>query len=162
MTARRDGSRGDRSSGTACGELHGAFGSTIRDARRGGSARRRTGHDRDVGAAQRRALAAIVSNTGWTSVGELEMTRRISLVAVCCSSVSVRSRLRASSSLNSRTFSMAITAWSAKVFSSSICVSVNGPASGAPTMIAPIDRPRASSGRRAGSEASGERASLVS
>ena len=37
----------------------------------------------------------MVSNTGWTSVGELEMTRRISLVAVCCSSASVRSRLRA-------------------------------------------------------------------
>ena len=31
-------------------------------------------------------LSAIVSKTGWRSVGELEMTRRISLVAVCCSS----------------------------------------------------------------------------
>ena len=55
-----------------------------------------------------------------------EMTRRISLVAVCCSSDSVRSRLRASSSLNSRTFSMAITAWSAKVLRSSTCRSVKG------------------------------------
>ena len=36
-----------------------------------------------------------------------KMTRRISLVAVCCSSVSVRSRLRAFSSLNRRTFSIA-------------------------------------------------------
>ena len=45
------------------------------------------------------------------------MTRRISLVAVCCSSVSVNSRLRASSSWNRRTFSIAITAWSAKVLS---------------------------------------------
>ena len=35
----------------------------------------------------------IVVNTGWTSVGELLMTRRISLVAVCCSSASVRSRV---------------------------------------------------------------------
>ena len=61
------------------------------------------------------ALSAMVSKTGWTSVGELEMTRRISPVAVCCSRVSVRSRLRASSSWNSRTFSMAMTAWSAKV-----------------------------------------------
>ena len=69
----------------------------------------------------RRALARSASNTGWTSVGDLEMTRRISPVAVCCSSVSVRSRLRASSSLKSRTFSIAITAWSAKVFSSAIC-----------------------------------------
>jgi hypothetical protein len=62
-------------------------------------------------ASQRRsALAAIVSKTGCTSVGELLMTRRISLVAVCCSSVSVRSRLRTSSSVKRRTFSMAITA----------------------------------------------------
>ncbi len=68
----------------------------------------------------RAALCAIASNTGCTSVGELEITRRISPVAVCCSRVSVRSRLRASSSVNSRTFSMAMTAWSAKVFSSAI------------------------------------------
>ncbi len=54
------------------------------------------------------------------------MTRRISLVAVCCSRVSVRSRLRASSSWNRRTFSMAITAWSAKVSRSSICLSEKG------------------------------------
>ena len=57
----------------------------------------------------------MVSKTGWTSVGELEMTRRISPVAVCCSSASVSSRFRASSSVNRRTFSMAMTAWSAKV-----------------------------------------------
>jgi len=37
--------------------------------------------------AQRRwAFSAIMSKTGWTSVGELLMTRRISLVAACCSS----------------------------------------------------------------------------
>ena len=54
------------------------------------------------------------------------MTAQISLVAVCCSSASVSSRLRASSSVNSRTFSMAMTAWSAKVWSSAICLSVNG------------------------------------
>ena len=53
------------------------------------------------------------------SVGELEITPRISLVAVCCSRVSVSSRFRASSSWNSRTFSIAMTAWSAKVWSSS-------------------------------------------
>ena len=70
------------------------------------------------------------------------MTRRISLVAVCCSSATRRSLLRASSSVNRRTFSMAITAWSAvnrrtfsmaitawsaKVWSRAICLSVNGP-----------------------------------
>ncbi len=36
------------------------------------------------------ALRTMVSNTGWTSVRELEMTRKISLVAVCCSSASAR------------------------------------------------------------------------
>ena len=45
------------------------------------------------------------------------MTPKISLVAVCCSNDSF-------SSWNSRTFSMAMTAWSAKVSSSSICRSV--------------------------------------
>ena len=90
----------------------------------------------------RAALWAIVSNTGWTSVGELQMTRRISLVAVCCSSVSVRSRFRASSSLNRRTFSMAMTAWSAKVFRSSICVVGERPGlRRAMTVIAPIGTP---------------------
>ena len=51
------------------------------------------------------------------SVGELAMTPRISLVAVCCSKDSL-------SSLNNRTFSIAITAWSAKVVTRSICLSV--------------------------------------
>ena len=69
----------------------------------------------------------MMSNTGWTSVGELEITRRISLVAVCCSSASARSRLRLSSSVNRRTFSIAITAWSAKVFSNWTCESVKSP-----------------------------------
>jgi hypothetical protein len=50
----------------------------------------------------------MASKTGRTSVGELDITRRISLVAVCCSSASFVS-------LNSRTFSMAMAAWSAKV-----------------------------------------------
>ena len=45
----------------------------------------------------------IVSKTGSTLVGELLITRRISLVAV-------RSRFRPSNSVKSRTFSMAITA----------------------------------------------------
>ena len=44
---------------------------------------------------------------------------QISLVAVCCSNDSL-------SSWNNRTFSMAITAWSAKVSSSLICAGVKG------------------------------------
>ena len=48
----------------------------------------------------------MASNTGWTSVGEAEMTRRISAVAVWRSSASFVS-------LKSRAFWIAITAWSA-------------------------------------------------
>src|SRR2546423_10490400 len=39
---------------------------------------------------RRSALAAMVSNTGWASVRELLMTRRISLVAACCSNASAK------------------------------------------------------------------------
>ena len=62
-------------------------------------------------------LCTIASNTGWVSVSELLMTFSTSDVAVCCSSASVSSAVRACTSSNSRTFSIAITAWSAKVFS---------------------------------------------
>ena len=58
------------------------------------------------------ALTTAVS-TGCTSVGDCEMTCRISALAVCCSSDS-------RNSVNSRTFWMAITAWSAKTFRISI------------------------------------------
>ena len=61
------------------------------------------------------AFARIDSNTGSSSPGELEMTFSTSEVAVCCSSDSVRSSVRWRSSPSSRVFSMAITAWSAKV-----------------------------------------------
>ena len=54
------------------------------------------------------AVATMASNTGCTSVGELLMTRRMSALAVWCASASCVS-------LNSRTFSIAITAWSANV-----------------------------------------------
>ena len=69
------------------------------------------------------------------------MTRRISAVAVCCSRASVSSRFRASSSVNSRTFSIAMTAWSANVCSSAICLSVKGRTTRRATEIAPIGRP---------------------
>ena len=60
-------------------------------------------------APQKRAAArTTVSRTGWMSVGDPEIARRISAVAVCCSRVSVSSRLRASRSLTRRAFSMAI------------------------------------------------------
>jgi len=93
-----------------------------------------------------RAARAIVSNTGCTSVCDRLMTRRISLVAVCCSSASVRSRLRPCSSSNSRTFSIAMTAWSANVESSPIWASENGLTSDRQTPMEPIARPSRRSG----------------
>ena len=57
---------------------------------------------------RRRPLPTMASNTGCTSVGELLMTRRMSALAVWWASASCVS-------LNSRTFWIAITAWSTKV-----------------------------------------------
>ncbi len=67
--------------------------------------------------------------------------RSTSAVAVCCSSAIVSSWLRASSSVKRRTFSIAITAWSANVRSSSIWRSENDPGSTRATAIAPTARP---------------------
>ena len=72
------------------------------------------------------AFASMASNTGCSSPGELEMTFSTSVVAVCCSSDSLRSSVRWRSSLSSRVFSMAMTACAAKFCTSSICLSVNG------------------------------------
>ena len=72
-------------------------------------------------ASQRRAaLSTMISSTGWISVGEVAIARRIALVAVFASRDSISSRLRVLTSSKSRTFSMAMTAWSAKVCTSSI------------------------------------------
>ena len=60
------------------------------------------------------------------SPGELLMTRSTSEVAVCCSSASESSRVRACTSSNNRTFSIAIAAWSANVATRSNCLSVKG------------------------------------
>jgi hypothetical protein len=49
------------------------------------------------------------------------------MVAVCRSSASVRSRWRASNAVKCRTFSIAMTAWSAKVLSSLVWLPVKGP-----------------------------------
>ena len=78
------------------------------------------------------ARSTIASNTGWTSVGDCEITCRILAVAVCCSSASLVS-------VNRRTFSIAITAWSAKVCSNSIWCGVNCPGSRRVTLSMPIE-----------------------
>ena len=67
-------------------------------------------------------------------------------VAVCCSSDSVRSVVRRRNSLSSLAFSIAITAWSAKVVTSSICFSVKGFTSSRVSVKVPIVVPSRSSG----------------
>ena len=67
------------------------------------------------------------------------MILRISAVAVCRSSASLVS-------LNKRTFSIAMTAWSAKVFNRAICSSENGTGSRRVTLIAPMGIPPRSIG----------------
>ncbi len=79
----------------------------------------------------RSVLSRMRSNTGVALEIELLMTCSTSAVAVWRSSASLVS-------LNSRVFSMAITAWSAKVLSSSTCEVLNSPASVRDTPIVPI------------------------
>ena len=74
----------------------------------------------------RTAFSSMALNTGSSWPGELLMTRSTSEVAVCCSRDSERSCVRVCTSSKSRTFSIAITAWSAKVVTSSICFRVKG------------------------------------
>ena len=85
------------------------------------------------------ARSATACSTGCTSVGEAEITCRISLVAVCRSSASCVS-------LNSRTFSIAITAWSANEVTSSISLSLNSLASWRPSVSTPMATPSRSIG----------------
>ena len=72
------------------------------------------------------AFASMALKTGCNSPGELEMTCSTSAVAVCCSNAWVNSRVRACTSSNRRAFSIAITAWSANVITSSTCFSLKG------------------------------------
>ena len=80
------------------------------------------------------------SNTGRTSDrSSCRSPCRMSAVAVCCSSASCVS-------LNSRAFSMAMTAWSAKVCSNSTCCAENGPGFLRVTAITPMAVPLLISG----------------
>ena len=69
------------------------------------------------------------------------MTPSISAVARLLLQQSLRSLVRWRSSLSSRVFSMAITAWAAKFVTSSICLSVKGRTSWRKMLIAPINAP---------------------
>ena len=61
---------------------------------------------------------AIASSTGWRSSGERLMTpKHLASRRLVFERLSVSSRVRACTSSNSRVFSMAMTAWSAKVCS---------------------------------------------
>ena len=76
------------------------------------------------------AVFAMVSKTGCTSVGDPLMTRRIWLVAVCCSSLSFVS-------LKRRALSMAMAACRAKVSTSATWLGENSPGSRRHRKIAP-------------------------
>ena len=67
----------------------------------------------------------MTSRTGCKVDADLPITSSTSLVAFWKVSDSSRSRVFAWTSSNSRTFWMAIAAWSANVFKSSICFSLN-------------------------------------
>ena len=74
------------------GHRAGPAGSSRRSRRRERSSSPSTSMTRANGASHRcAARSATASSTGCTSVGELEITRRISLIAVCCSSEFVSS-----------------------------------------------------------------------
>ena len=60
------------------------------------------------------AFSSMVSNTGSRVARRAGDNAQHLQVAVCCSSDSVRSSVRWRSSLSSRVFSIAITAWAAK------------------------------------------------
>ena len=85
----------------------------------------------------------MLSKTGWVSVGELLVTRRISPVAVCCSSASLSSRVRASTFCSRVAYDSSSCAadrlnWSANVSSSSpVRTSMRWPSSPAPIRAAP-------------------------
>ena len=84
------------------------------------------------------------------SVGERLMIPSTSAVAVWCSKASRNSALRSWISLNNRTFSMAITACEAKVFSSATCLSVKGFTSVRRRPMEPIATPFLASREREG------------
>ena len=92
------------------------------------------------------AFVTMVSKTGWTSVCDRLITRRISEVAVCCSRASVRSAFLVCSSFRSRAFSIAIAAWSAKVSMRATWLSVNARTSCRKMRITPSSSPARSMG----------------
>ena len=100
----------------------------------------------NVAPQMRAVLSTVMSKTGFNCVCDDEITARMSAVAVCCSNASERSSVRWRSSLSSRAFSMAITAWEAKVSSNSICSSEKGRTSIRRIRIAPIGTPSRNSG----------------
>ena len=117
LARRRDAQpvAGDAAERTRCSLEFGQRPAACRSRHHARTRRPRTGTGCPNFASQMRAaFASMASNTGSSSPGEPEMTFSTSLVAVCCSSDSVRSSVRWRSSLSSRAFSMAMTACAAK------------------------------------------------
>ena len=91
------------------------------------NAPRRRGQYAELGLAEPRRILQHGVEHRLQLAGRARDDLSTSEVAVCCSSDSLSSRVRACTSSNSRTFSIAITAWSAKVVTSSICLSRERP-----------------------------------
>src|SRR5262249_1345574 len=101
--------------------------------------------DAAVASGQLNGAADDVSST--VSSLSVELTARLTSPSARSSETDRRSsRVRACTSSNRRTFSIAITAWSAKVVTSSICLWVNGCTADRDSTITPIGAPSRSSG----------------
>jgi hypothetical protein len=108
------------------------------------AARRNTSPSRrymfpNLASQMRVVFSSMAWNTGPNSPGELEIILSTSAVAVCCCSDS-------RSSLSNRVFSMAMTAWSAKVVASSISLSEKSSTLARRSTIAPNGVPSRNSG----------------
>ncbi len=85
-------------------------------------------------------ISCAIPAVSWPSEASFSVCTRRSCAVRNSSSDFASSRVRASTLSNSRTFSIAITAWSAKVETSSICLSVNGRTSRRVKIRTPIGR----------------------
>ena len=107
-------------------------------------------------------ISCAIPAVSWPSEASFSVWTRRSCAVRKSSSDFASSRVRASTLSNSRTFSIAITAWSAKVVTSSICLSVNGrDCTDASSTMTPIGVLRAAAAHQASCETRQARATSV-
>ena len=91
-------------------------------------------------------ISCAMPAVSWPSEASFSVCTRRSCAVRRSSSDFASSRVRASTLSNSRTFSIAMTAWSAKVVTSSICLSVKGRTLRREMAMTPTGTPSRSSG----------------